>query len=114
MKLYEERSAGRIRRGLDRLVMRWPGVRSDELFGCPAYRADGTIFAVLTTGAVALTRLPDDKRDELKRSFQTRPFGSGERNIGRWVNVRVDDNGDLERLLPYLEESYKHALGGRT
>jgi hypothetical protein len=114
MKLYDESTGGGLKRGLDRLVMRWPGVRDDNLFGCPAYRADGTLFAVVTTGAVALTRLPAPDREELEGMFQTRPFGSGERQISRWVNVRVDHDGDLGELLPYIESSYKTALAERT
>lgn len=117
MTYFDGEEAGDLKAAFDEAVLDWPDVTAETMFGCPSYRADGTLFAVLVTGGVALTRLPDDQREPLGRSFETGPFEAGDRTVTKWVQVTVDDGSDLDSLRPYVRASYEAAHGepdGRT
>jgi hypothetical protein len=79
------------------------------MFGCPSYRADGTLLAVLVTDGVALTRLPSDNREQVTHAFEAGPFQAGERTVTKWVQVTVDPE-DLDSLRPHVRASYESAL----
>lgn len=81
------------------------------MFGCPCYRANGKVFAALTTDAVALTRLPGDVRADLEAERETEPFDPNGRATKRWVRVPTDGS-DLDELEPYLRASYEGAVAG--
>ncbi|WP_255194952.1 TfoX/Sxy family protein [Halorarius litoreus] len=108
MQYFDETRAGDLRDAFERLVLDWPDVAARPMFGCPSYQADGTLFAVLVTDGVALTRLPDDRRDALDAAFETGPFQAGERTVTKWVQVAVDAT-ELDALVPYVESSYEAA-----
>ncbi|WP_276259946.1 TfoX/Sxy family protein [Haloglomus litoreum] len=107
---YFDADAGReLQEAFERAVADWPDVTNRTMFGCPSYLADGTLFAVLVTDGVALTRLPDAERERLAEAFETGSFQAGERTVTKWVQVPVDADG-LDALLPYVEASYETAL----
>ena len=110
MKYFDAEQGAELKAAFEELVLDWPSVTATTMFGCPSYQADGTLFAVLVTDAVALTRLPDDDRTQLERLFDTTPFEAGERTVTKWVTVPVDDGSTLGALRPYLEASYEAAL----
>lgn len=109
MSYYDATTGEGVRRAFDKQVTDWPGVTTRTSFGCPSYSADGTLFAVLVTEGVVLTRLPQDHRDALDASFETGPFEAGGRTVTSWVRVTVDDPSDLDGLLPFVEQSYEAA-----
>ena len=79
-------------------------------FGCPCYRANGKVFAALTTDAVA-RRLPEGVRANLEAERETEPFDANGRATERWVQVPTD-GPDLGELEPYLRASYEAAAAG--
>jgi hypothetical protein len=114
MKLFDADRGGILRETFDRLVADWPGVTRETIFGCPSYRVDGTLFAVLVTDAVALTRLSGEDREELERGFTVAPFRADGRTVSAWTQVLVDDPGRLDALLPYVTASYEAARSSAT
>lgn len=109
MSYYDAAAGADLKATFEAAVLDWAEVEATTMFGCPTYRADGTVFAVLVTDGVALTRLPADARDRLAGEFQTGPFEAGGRTVTKWVAVDVDDD-ELDALLPYVEISYETAL----
>jgi hypothetical protein len=111
MQYFDASEGVALRTAFDELVGAWDGVEATTMFGCPSYRADGTLFAVLTTGHVALTRLPDAEHELLAETFETGPFRAGDRTVTRWVQVPADE-ASLGALEPYVKASYEAALAG--
>lgn len=112
MEYFDEEAGAALRSAFDELVLDWPDVTATTMFGCPSYRADGTLFAVLVTDGVALTRLPHDHREQVAEAFETGPFQAGERTVEKWVQVTIVDVAALESLAPHVESSYEAALAG--
>lgn len=110
MKYFDEEEGAALKAAFDELVAGWPDVTATTMFGCPSYKADGTLFAVLVTGGVALTRLPPDDREQVAESFEIGPFQAGDRTVEKWVQVTIEDVAALESLAPHVEASYEAAL----
>ncbi len=110
MQYFDEERGETLRTAFESLVLDWPGVTAKTMFGCPSYQADGTLFAVLVTDGVALTRLPADRRDALDAAYETGPFQARDRTVTKWVQVAVADVTDLDALEPYVRASYETAL----
>lgn len=111
MQYFDEVEGAALREAFDELVGGWEEMSTVTMFGCPSYRADGKVFAVLTTDAVALTRLPADARAELEAERETEPFDANGRSVKKWVQVPVDGGsvGEIER---YVRTSYEAAVAG--
>ncbi|MFC7136103.1 TfoX/Sxy family protein [Halobaculum litoreum] len=105
---YDEEAVGNLRALCDRVTENWPGVAHTTMFGCPSYTADGTLFAVVSTQGVALTRLPDADRERLAAEVAVEPFAAGARTVDRWavLPAAVATDCDLDR---YLRASYEAA-----
>ena len=110
MQHFDETRAGDLRDAFEALVLDWPEVTVRTMFGCPSYQADGTLFAVLVTDGVALTRLPEDRRESLAAAYETGPFQAGDRTVTAWVQATVEDAAALDDLEPYVRASYESAL----
>ena len=110
MKYFDPEQGAQLRAAFEEIVLDWPGVTATTMFGCPSYQAKATLFAVLVTEAVALTRLPADDRTQLEQLFGTAPFDAGGRTVEKWVTVPVESDSTLTALRPYLEASYEAAL----
>lgn len=110
MTYFDKEEGAALKSAFDEVVAEWPDVAATTMFGCPSYRAAGTIFAVLVTDGVALTRLPDDHREEVTQAFETGPFRAGERTVTKWVQVAIDDVDELDSLVPHVRASYESAL----
>jgi hypothetical protein len=112
MQYFDEQAGAGLREAFDDLVGGWEEeVSTVTMFGCPSYRANGKVFAVLTTDAVALTRLPEDVRADLEAERETEPFDANGRAVRKWVQVPTDgtDLGEIER---YVRASYEAAAVG--
>jgi len=110
MKYFDKDDGAALKSAFDEIVMDWPDVAATTMFGCPSYLADGTLFAVLVTDGVALTRLPSDHREQVTQAFETGPFQAGERTVPKWVQITIDDTADLDSLAPNIKASYESAL----
>lgn len=110
MKYFDKEQGAALKSAFDDVVLDWPDVTATTMFGCPSYQAEGTLFAVLVTDGVALTRLPSDHRDAVEEAFATGPFRAGERTVTTWVYVSIEDVADLDALVPHVKASYESAL----
>ena len=114
MKYSDENSMKELRESLEAVVLGWPGVATKKMFGCPCYLVDKSMFALLMTGGVVLTRLDEKGKKELVAAFPTEPFQAGQRTVGNWLKVRMDDQSDVKRILKFVRKSYAAAAGPKT
>lgn len=108
MSYFDASLAGDLRVRFDALVRDWADVERKTMFGCPAYRVDAEVFAVVVTEGIVLTRLSAPERERLDAAFETRPFYANGRLVSGWVVV---PDPDLEELRPYVVASYEGAAG---
>ena len=114
MQYFDETAGAGLRAAFDDLVGGWEEeVTTVTMFGCPSYRANGKVFAVLTTDAVALTRLPEEVRADLEADRGTEPFDANGRTVRKWVQVPTDGT-DLEEIERYVRASYRAAAAGEA
>lgn len=106
MIYYAEPGARSLRQEFEKEVMDWPGVTSRRMFGCPAYLVDGKLFAFLVTDGIVITQIRKRDREELGRAYSTEAFHAGEREIDRWLQVRIDDLERIERVMLMVKKSY--------
>lgn len=110
MTYFDKERGTALKTAFDDIVLGWPDVTATTMFGCPSYQADGTVFAVLVTAGVVLTRLPSDHRNKVEQTFETGPFRAGDRTVTKWVQVTIEDVADLDELVPHVKASYESAL----
>lgn len=122
--VFHERRAGPLRAAMDNTVRAWDGVETGRLFGCPAYLVDGSPFAVVSDGGVALAGLSADDRDRLRTRWSALTVewpvsdGGGDTRVrtdgGRrdaWPLVPIGGN-DLVSLRRFVRLSYDGVRGG--
>jgi hypothetical protein len=109
-KRYIEDDAGDIRVALEEHILTWDGVTKRKMFGCPSYMADGTLFAMVVTGAIVLTHLDPQSRVTLASIAKVEPFKAGRKLIHKWAQVCVDHPSQIAAIVPYVHESYEAAL----
>ena len=85
MQYYSEEEARELRAAFEKEVLTWPKVTTRRMFGCPAYVADGRLFAFLVIEGVVITQLRLKEKQTLAQDNQTEAFKAGERVIERWV-----------------------------
>jgi hypothetical protein len=111
-RYYDEATMGEIRQAFETDVLAWAGVTTSKMFGCPCYRANGSMFAVILTGSLVLTELPPEVRGALPPELGATAFTAGPRKIEKWAQIPVGKSADLEPLMSYAELSYRRALEG--
>lgn len=109
MKYFDRDDGAALKSTFDEIVLDWPDVTTTTMFGCPSYQAKGTLFAILVTDGVALTRLPSDHREQVTQAFEIGPFQAGERTVTKWVQITIDDGAELDSLVPHIKASYESA-----
>lgn len=110
MPYYIEEDARALRQAFEKEVMLWPDVTSRRMFGCPAYVADGRLFAFLVTDGVVITQLRKKDKQILAQDNQTEPFKAGERVIERWTKVAIADPAAIGRIMGFVRKSYQTAM----
>jgi len=110
MKYYSEDEMKELRLALEDEVLKWPSVKPTKMFGCPCYRAKGTLFAFLFMDSLVLTGLGEKDREKISRQRKTMPFEAANRKIPKWIRIPVKDKQDLDKLLPYVKKSYESSL----
>lgn len=113
-KRYLEDDAGDLRAALEEEIMTWEGVTKRNMFGCPSYMAEGTLFAMVVTGAVVLTHLPPEARVILASLAKVEPFQAGRKLIHKWAQVCIDHPNQIPAIIPYVHMSYRAALAQRA
>lgn len=110
MEYYVENETRALREAFEKHVLYWPQVTTRRMFGCPAYLADGRLFAFLVTGGVVITQLRLKDKQMLAEENQTEPFKAGERVIERWTTVFVPEPKALGRVMAFVRTSYQTAI----
>ncbi|HOU12958.1 MAG TPA: hypothetical protein PKZ84_07550 [Anaerolineae bacterium] len=110
MQYYSEEEAWELRAVFEKEVLTWPEVTLRRMFGCPAYVADGRLFAFLVTDGVVITQLRRKEIQTLAQDNQIEPFKAGERVIERWTKVTVVAPQTIGRIMAYVRKSYQTAL----
>ncbi len=113
MPYYVEDDARALRQAFEKEVMLWPAVITRRMFGCPAYIADGRLFAFLVTDGVVITQLRRNDKQTLAQDNQTEPFKAGERAIERWTKVLIADPAAIGRIMGFVRKSYQTAMERR-
>ncbi|NYT20998.1 MAG: TfoX/Sxy family protein, partial [Methanomicrobiales archaeon] len=65
MPYFEETQAGDLRKAFEAIVRSWPAVTMKKMFGAPSYSTGGTLFAIVVTGGIVLTRLGEQEKTSL-------------------------------------------------
>ncbi len=110
MPYYIEEATQELRAAFEKQVLTWPKVTLKRMFGCPAYVADGRLFAFLVTEGVVITQLRRHEKHMLAQDNQTEPFKAGARVIERWTKVFITDPDALGRIMAFVRRSYETAL----
>ncbi|HQE93764.1 MAG TPA: hypothetical protein PLH19_13280 [Anaerolineae bacterium] len=110
MPYYREDEAHALRVAFEKEVSTWPKVTTRRMLGCPAYVADGRLFAFLVTEGVVITQLRRNDIQTLAQDNSVEPFKAGERVIARWTKVTVTDPNTLGRIMAFIRKSYQTAL----
>lgn len=110
MIYYTEEEGHALREAFEREVLVWRRVETRLMFGCPAYVAEGKLFAFLVSDGIVITQIRKRDRVTLAEDFYTEPFTAGEREIERWQKVRLGSIERLSRVLPYVKKSYELVL----
>ncbi len=113
MPYYVEDDARALRQAFEKEVLLWPDVITRRMFGCPAYVADGRLFAFLVTDGVVITQLRHKDIETLAQDNQTEPFKAGERVIKRWTKVFIADPAAIGRIMSFVRKSYQTAMERR-
>jgi hypothetical protein len=110
MRYYSEEETKELRQKLERKILRWRGVGTKTMFGCPCYQANGDLFAFLVTRGIVVTRLGEADRVTLSRSQGTGFFQAGKKEVRNWVRIPIRDTADLDQVMPFVRKSYQAAL----
>ena len=110
MQYFDPDAGADLQAAFEAMVDSWASVTGTTMFGCPSYSAADTLFAVLVTEGVVLTKLPEDRREEIAERYESRPFQAGGRTITKWVQITVENPDEIETLQPFVEASYETAL----
>ena len=110
MESFDGEAGAALKLAFETLVDDWAHVTDHAMFGHPSYKAGGTIFALLTTESVVLTRLPDGERDRLADARDVGPFEAGDQTIEKWVAIPIDPD-ELNAIERYVRASHEAALG---
>jgi hypothetical protein len=111
MNYYDETRSGRVRRALEAEVLQWEGVTRSTEFGCPSYRVNGSLFAIVSDQGVSATALSEPDRQAYTRRLSAGPFRAGSRVVDAWLTVPVEDD-DVAAALSAVRQSYRRAAAG--
>ncbi len=111
MPYYDESKAGDLRKAFEEIVSSWSGVAAKKMFGAPSYTANGTLFAIVVTGGLILTRLGEDEKAALLKDPSVEYFTGHGRTIRKWLHIAIRNPADIDLYRPFIEASYRAAAG---
>lgn len=94
-----------LRCTFEKTVLSWSHVTQKKTFGCPSYQADGKTFAILVTKGVLITKIDQAVKDTLSEQHQDSAIHTPKRNIEHWVRVPVNDEAEMEKIMPIVKRS---------
>jgi TfoX/Sxy family transcriptional regulator of competence genes len=90
-----------------------PRVEERKLFGCAAWFASDSIFALVWKHGRIGLKLPDEAAyRELMAVAGSAPWSIGPKIMGGWVLVPEDWHDDGERLRAWAKKAHAQALSG--
>ncbi|WP_411967775.1 hypothetical protein [Haloferax sp. YSSS75] len=92
-----------------RITESWDAVERTTMFGVPSFRANGTLFAVVSEQGLSLTSLPADARVAVVKKHRIAPFEANGRLVGSWVTVDIEPKR-VGELTDALRASYEAAV----
>jgi hypothetical protein len=110
MPYYSEVETKELRLKMEDTVLPWPGVMKKMMFGSPSYGVGKTLFAILVTGGIILTRLSEEEKEGLLKDPRAGYFEGHGRVMKKWIVITLPAPSELEHYLPYLRSSYEAAL----
>ncbi len=112
MQYYDERKMHGLRSKIEKEILKWPNVTTKKMYGCPCYKNQERLFAFLVTDGVVLTNASKLDKKTLLEELDATPFQAGKRIMKNWPRIRLDETTDLERIIPFIRNSYdeSHSL----
>jgi hypothetical protein len=109
MQYYNEEKMQRIRLRIEKEILCWPHVTTKKMYGCPCYKFKEKLFAFLVTDGVVLTKASEQDKMKLLKEFKIKPFQAATRTMMGWPQIAVDETSDLEKIIPFIKNSYNHS-----
>lgn len=110
MQYYNEEKMRNLRLRLEKEVLSWSNVTTKKMYGCPCYKHNDKLFAFLVTNGVVLIKVSEQDKIQLSKEFEVKPFKAGEKRIMYiWPQVSVNTPSDLEKILPFIKNSYNQS-----
>jgi len=109
VKYYDDEVMRGLRLALEQEVLRWPGVTTRKMFGCPCYMVKGNLFAFLVTHGLVLPRTADETGN-LQSLHGAKPFRAGNKTSRRRLEVPIRSETELRRLIPFVRDSFELSL----
>jgi len=108
MQYYNEEKMQNIRLKIEKEILGWPDVTTKKMYGCPCYKYKNKLFAFLVTDGVVLTKASEQDKMKLSKQFLIKPFQAATRTMKGWPQIPVDEVSDLEKIIPFIKNSYDH------
>ncbi|TXT60985.1 MAG: hypothetical protein BAJALOKI3v1_840003 [Promethearchaeota archaeon] len=109
MKYYSEDQMKNIRMKVEEEVLKWEGISTTKMFGCPCYKVNDKLFGFLVTSGIVLTKFPKQEKPRISQEFDTGPFRAGNRTMRDWVQIPIHNKDLVPQILPFLRKSYVNA-----
>ena len=109
MPYYTESEAQELRERIEDTVLAWPDVQKKMMFGSPSYAVGGTIFMMLVTGGIILTRLDETEKEALLSGPDAGYFEGHGRVMKKWIRITIRDISAVDTWLPAIKSSYRNA-----
>jgi hypothetical protein len=109
MQYYNEEKMKSLRLKIEKEILSWSNVTTKKMYGCPCYKHKDKLFAFLVTDGVVLTKASEEDKMKLSKEFTIKPFQAATRTIKGWPQIPVDDTLDLERIIPFIKNSYNNS-----
>ncbi len=99
-----------LRCTFEKTVLSWSHVTQKNTFGCPSYQANGKTFAILVTKGVLITKIDQAVKGTLPEQHQGGAIHTCKRNIEHWVRVPINDEVEMEKIIPIVKKSSEIVL----
>jgi len=109
MQYYNEEKMQNLRLRLEKEILSWPNVTTKKMYGCPCYKYKEKLFAFMVTDGVVLTKVSDQDKTKLSKEFSIKPFKAATRTMKGWPQIPVDETSDLNKIIPFIKNSYNHS-----
>jgi hypothetical protein len=106
MQYYSEEKMHNLRLRIEKEILNWPNVTTKKMYGCPCYKNKEKLFAFLVADGVVLTKVREQDKIIFSKEFGIKPFQAGKRTMNKWPQISVDETTDVEKIIPFLKNSY--------